>query len=66
LTTIFERNKEKIDGFYNSLEMITPINGETMEASVMRLAANTNDCLQDIDLELPILSIEDENQFKRT
>lgn len=65
LITIFERNKEEIDGFSHSLEMIPPFDGETMEDYVMRLAANTNDCVQDINPELPSLSIEDKNQFKR-
>jgi hypothetical protein len=65
LITIFERNKEEIDGFSNSLEMIPPFDGETMEDYVMGLAANTNDCVQDINPELPSLSIEDKNQFKQ-
>jgi hypothetical protein len=65
LITIFERNKEEIDGFSNSLEMIPPFDGETMEDYVMGLAANTNDYVQDINSESPSLSIEDENQFRR-
>ena len=65
LIDIFNRYDTFIRRFASSLEMIPPNEGENLEDHLLRLANATNDRVQNPEAELPHLSIEEENQFKR-
>lgn len=65
LKETFNRYEGFIEGFATSLEVIPPKDGENLEDHLLRLANTTNDRVQNSIAELPNLSTEEENQFKR-
>lgn len=65
LKDTFNRYDTFIEGFASSLEMIPPNDGENLEDHLLRLANISNDKIPNLATELPNLSVEEENQFKR-
>jgi hypothetical protein len=65
LIETFRRYGSYIDGFASSLEMLPQSQDENMEDYIERLANSTQNRVKDVEENLPELSIEDENKFKR-
>lgn len=65
LKETFKRFGSFIDSFASSLEMIPPNENENIEDFILRIADSTNSRVNKMDDEMPELSIEDENKFKR-
>lgn len=61
----FERLGSYIDRFSSSLELMPPEDNEDMEEYILRLANSTQNRVSTSDENLPELSIDDENKFKR-
>lgn len=65
LIDTFKKIEGFTDSFASSLEMIPPNEDENVEDFILRLADSTNNHLNDLDEDLPEISIEDDNKFKR-
>jgi hypothetical protein len=65
LIETFRRYDRFIDGFASSLEMLPQSQNENMEDYIERLANSTQNRVKNTEENLPELSIEDENKFKR-
>lgn len=65
LIETFKRCGSFIDNYASSLEMMPRSQGESMEEVIERLAHSTQNRVQDAEENMPELSLEDENKFKR-
>ena len=65
LKSTFDRYENLIEGFSSSLEHILSEENENTEDYLLRIAETTAQRIQNSEDESPLLSLEDENKFKK-
>jgi len=65
LKSTFARYDMLIESFSSSLEQIPSRENENIEDYLLRIAESTNQRIQNSEEDTPILSLEDENNFKK-